>query len=124
MENAGYGTLGGLMKDPKARNSGTFYTWIRNILVALDFMHRVAKVVHFDLKPENIFVTTDKDGKLVCRVADFGCCGNVGQLTGLRGTANYIQCLSKLSSIRKKFMMEIKNSKIFIHLKPILSNAL
>ena len=37
-------------------------------------MHVVAKLVHCDIKPENILVT----GENTVRLADFGCCQKLG----------------------------------------------
>ena len=38
---------------------------------AMDFLHG-EYVIHADLKPENILLTTNKEGKVIVRVADFG----------------------------------------------------
>ena len=52
-------------------------------------MHRKAGVVHYDNKPENALVTADKDGNLICKLADFGCCKQIGKVTGYRGSPGY-----------------------------------
>ena len=59
------------------------------MLNAADFIHRKAGVVHYDYKPENALVTADGDGNLVVKLADFGCCKNVGVDTEYRGSPGY-----------------------------------
>ena len=76
-------------KDKRIQNSGSFYALSDDMFSAADFMHRVARVVHYDYKPENALVTADKNGKLVCRMADFGCCKAVGAKTEYRGSPGY-----------------------------------
>ena len=76
-------------KDERIRNSGSFYALSGDMFKAADFMHRKAGVVHHDVKPENALVTGDADGNLVCRLADFGCCKEIGVDTGYRGSPGY-----------------------------------
>lgn len=61
---------------------------ILDAVKGLEFMHN-AGVVHFDFKPDNIFIS-EKSGLYCGKIGDFGAVENVGKiLPGGRGTAHY-----------------------------------
>lgn len=63
MRFAAHGTLERLMKDHKRNTEDTLRDIISQLLLAADLMHR-KKIVHRDIKPDNILVTCLKKMKV------------------------------------------------------------
>lgn len=67
-------------------NGGSLITWfqdrklkteelyeiLRQIGTSLNYLHNVMKCVHMDIKPANIFVSKEKDGRIIYKLGDFG----------------------------------------------------
>jgi serine/threonine protein kinase len=69
MRFAAHGTLERLMKDYKRNTEDTLRDVISQLLLAADLMHR-KKIIHRDIKPDNVLVTCIK--KMKVQIADFG----------------------------------------------------
>ena len=47
------------------------FGWVHDIAHAIAFMHK-HNTFHNDIKPENCFLAIDADGKIICKLGDFG----------------------------------------------------
>jgi len=50
---------------------------IREILIALNYLHKTKRIVHRDLKPENILLISPDKKDLSLKLADFGFAKNI-----------------------------------------------
>lgn len=60
------------------------------VLSALDYIHSQG-IIHFDVKPENILIGIDDEGRPQARLVDFGISARLGAMSGGRGgTLSYM----------------------------------
>lgn len=65
------GSLNSWFKDREIQIED-LYEILRQIGTALNYLHNVMKCVHLDIKPANIFVSKEKDGRIIYKLGDFG----------------------------------------------------
>jgi serine/threonine protein kinase len=64
---------------------------VLQLILAIAHLHQVCKLVHFDLKPDNILVAVDKNGFPVVKIIDFGLACLMKDLApGAKGTFVYM----------------------------------
>lgn len=73
MEYAGFGSdyiPRKIRMNSPVRNQAKIRKWAFQLLSALNYLHETRRVIHQDIKPDNILVNQDGDIKL----CDFGLC--------------------------------------------------
>ena len=70
-------------------DAATVVDWLRQVAVAIDKAHRLG-IIHCDLKPENIFLTTLEDRPPIIKVLDFGIVKLAEEGTGATGEGHII----------------------------------
>ena len=79
----------------------------KQILNALDFIHNL-RLVHCDLKPENIFITRSPQEDLHAKIGDLGTLAPINT-TGLTGTADYMSP-DKYTQWQQKALNDYQNT--------------
>ncbi|GIV30361.1 MAG: hypothetical protein KatS3mg028_1427 [Bacteroidia bacterium] len=87
LEYANGGTLKELMK--KGIPLQTFESLMEDVMNGLDTLHR-HRVLHLDLKPENIFIHYEEDGTPVAKIGDFGLSRVLQEGSGMMSTASMV----------------------------------
>ena len=101
------GDLRGVFKNRPAKARENAHRYVAEISSAMQHLHQ-RKVVHRDMKPENILLSSDDISIAVCKVCDFGCSRLVNEqgaataMTKGLGTLHYLapellQCMSQSS---------------------------
>lgn len=92
MEYAEHGDLFSFIKDKGGLGEGVSRWFFQQLMFGVDFCHRMG-IVNRDIKPENILLSSLKDGKMILKLCDFGFSKDIKNDSAPKtrlGTAMYI----------------------------------
>lgn len=72
MELISHGNLLDRIYQEKKFNSNMAANLMKQLLQALNFMHKTKNMMHRDLKPENLLCDVSSDGSITVKLTDFG----------------------------------------------------
>jgi serine/threonine protein kinase len=89
------GSLEDFINDPSKYGTINEADWLHQMAQGVEHIHS-NRLVHRDIKPQNILLSKNSDGRVVLKISDFGFCkptsirGSYTQSAEIRGTRNYM----------------------------------